>query len=228
VKTSVRAIFTLLTGLCLLGPATSQAQIVRGSTATAARADTTSNYVDWWAVYAGPATLISCFGYNSGAQQWLQFYDSANGPTVAVTSWDASSDKFTATNHGLSIGQRIQLTGTVATIAAGIYYVGLDTNSLAGAVTNSVAFYVYDTLANAKAGGSTGRQNIVGATSTATLNLLPLHTFAIAATDNYSCIVPDTGMSFGKGIVIANSTTGPTYTAGSKNVTIMVTYKGGL
>lgn len=215
--------------IALLWPGLAHAQVV-GNTATfgsmqlASRADSASNYVDWWQVRTGPGLLISVFGYNSGAQQWLQLFDSPAGPTVAVTSWDATTDKFTATNHGLSNGEKIQLTGTVAGIGAGFYYVGLDTNALS-VVTNTAAFYIYNTAANAYAGGATGRQDLTGATSTATLNRVPIHSFAIAATDNFSCVVAGTGMSCEKGIVTANSTTAATYTAGSKNLTIFVTFK---
>lgn len=190
--------------------------ITKGSTSTAARADTASNYVDWWLVNAQPTIVYSVFGYNSGAQQWLQIYDSASGPTVAVTAWDSTLDTFTCATHGLSTGQRIQLTGTVAGIAAGIYYVGQ---------VDASTFYIYNTLANAQALGSTGKQDLTGGTSTATLNRLPTHTFAIAASDNFSCIIPATGATLGKGLVIANSTTAATYTAGSKNLTLLVTYK---
>lgn len=215
--------------IALLLPAFAQAEVVGstatfGSTQVASRADTTSNYVDWWQVRTGPGLLISVFGYNSGAQQWLQLFDSSAGPTVAVTSWDSTGDKFTATNHGLSNGEKIQLTGTVAGIAAGFYFVGLDTNSVSG-LTNTVAFYIYNTAANAYAGQTTGRQDLTGVTGTATLNRIPIHTFAIAATDNFSCVVQFTGMSCEKGIVLADSTTAATYTAGSKNLTMLVTFK---
>lgn len=218
--------------IALLWPGLAQAQVVGttatfGSTQAAARADTTSNYVDWWQVRTGPGLLISVFGYNSGAQQWLQFFDSAHGPTVAVTAWDSTLDVLRCTNHGLVLGDRIQLTGTVAGIAAGIYYVhplSNDSSFPLGADRDN-DFFLYDTLAHARAGGATGLEDVTGATSTATLNRLPVHTFAIAATDNYSCVVISTGMSFDRGIVVANSTTAATYTAGSKNLTIFVTFK---
>lgn len=214
---------TLLSLGLLIGNAVAQAvttpTATLGSTQSASRADTTSNYVDWWQINTGPSQLISLFGYNSGAQQYLQIFDSSAGPTVAVTAWVAATDIFTAAAHGLTTGERVQLTGTVAGISAGIYYaqwISADT------------FYLYDTLAHAQAGGATGRSDVTGATSTATLNRLPIHTFAIAATDNYSFIVPVVGMTCGKGIVVANSTTAATYTAGSKNVTIVATVRQGL
>lgn len=187
-----------------------------GSTQAASRADPTSNYIDWWQVRTGPGLIMSVFGYNSGPQQWLQIYDSPQGPTVAVTAWDQTAKTFTATNHGLSNGERVQLTNTVASITAGFYYVGY---------TNSFQFYLYDTAAHAYAGGATGLQNVSGATSTATFQRLPIHTFAIAASDNFSCIVPVTGITCEKGIVLADSTTAATYTGGNKNFTAMITFR---
>lgn len=187
-----------------------------GSTQVASRADTTSNYVDWWQARTGPGVLISLFGYNSGAQQFLQIYDSSAGPTVSVTAWVAATDIFTAAGHGLKNTEKVQLTGTVAGISAGFYYVGL---------IDADTFYLYDTIAHAVTAGATGRQDVTGATSTATLSRVPIHTFAIAATDNFSCVVPNTGMSCEKGVVVANSSTAATYTAGSKNLTLFVTVR---
>ncbi len=44
---------------------------------------------------------------------------------------------------------------------------------------------------------------------------VPLHTFAIAGGDNFSVIIPSTGLPCGVGIVVCNSTTGPTKTIGA-------------
>lgn len=53
---------------------------------------------------------------------------------------------------------------------------------------------------------------------------VPMHTFGIAAADNYSVIVPLTGINFGNGVFVAVSSTGPLYTAaGSKDVTMLAT-----
>lgn len=212
---NMKTLFLCLSLAGLAGSAFGQIQ-TKGSTASAPRADSTSNYVDWWLVNAQGTIVYSIFGYNSGSQQFLQIYDTTVGPTVAVTAWDATSDCFTNTAHGLSTGQRIQLTGTVAGISAGIYYVGY---------VEPNAFSIYDTLAHAQTGGATGKQDVTGGTSTATLNRLPIACQAIAGTDNYSWVIPMTGGTLGKGLVIANSTTAATYTAGSKNITILVTFK---
>jgi len=52
---------------------------------------------------------------------------------------------------------------------------------------------------------------------------VPMHAFAIAATDNYSVIVPMTGINFSKGIVACVSTTANTTTLGAKDVTMLAT-----
>src|SRR3954465_15283918 len=44
---------------------------------------------------------------------------------------------------------------------------------------------------------------------------VPLHTFVIAAGDNFSVIIPTTGIPCGTGIVIANSSTAQTLTVGA-------------
>lgn len=187
----------------------------------AARTDTTTGLVDYWQVYPQAQTVISVFGYNNGASQFLQMFDSTNAvPTVAVTAWNATADTFTAANSGLRTGQPIQVTTTTAGLSAAIYYVGMSNLSVS-------VFYLYDTKAHAisgaPTGGATGLQNLTGGSSTATLNLVPFHTLAIAAADNYWAIVPSTGISLGSGCLLAVSTTAVTYTAGAKDVTIMVT-----
>lgn len=210
-----------LASLCLLlfvGQAGAQgvlqSTISKGSTLDAPRADTSSNYVDWWQVRTNPTVLVSVFGYNSGSQQWIQIFDSSSGPSLSVTC-TASSDVFVLAGHGLTTGQRVQIGTGFGGVSAAIYYVNsVDTST----------FYLYDTLAHAQTGGATGRQDVTS-NAAGTVLLIPVHTFAIAATDNYSCIVPLSGISVGKGLVIANSTTGPLYTAGSKNVTMLVNYR---
>lgn len=100
-------------------------------------AATVGGYTQGFVIHPGPALLLSLFGYNSGAQQWIQFFDTAGA---------------------------IPANGTV-----------------------------------------------------------PMHTFAVAATDNYSCIIPLTGINFSSGIMALVSTTGPTLTLGAKNVTMLAT-----
>lgn len=202
------------------------AALTLNSMYSAVRTDPATDLVDYWQVRSGPGVMISLFGYNNGSQQYIQLFDATNAaPTIAVTAWSATVDNFTNAFHGLSIGQPVQLTGTVATIAAGIYYVGMATNGAGVVISDPNSFYLYDTKANAMAGTTTGRQNISGSSSTATLNLVPFHTFVIGAANNYSCIVPNTGMSFGKSLLIAVSTSAGTYTAGAKDVTMTATLK---
>lgn len=178
---------------------------------SAPRADASTNYVDWWQVKTSPCELINIFGYNSGPLQWVQIFDSNNGPTIAAVS-DDLEDNFTFSNHGLSNGQRVRLTG----------YTGI-TNGTIGYVRyiNSQMFEVYDTLAHAIDYTSlTGRLDST-AVNTGVVALIPMHSFGVAAADNYSCIIPVTALGLGKGLVVANSTTGAIYTGGAKNITIL-------
>lgn len=186
----------------------------------ATRTSTSTGLVDWWQVDTRTGKLISLFGFNNGSQQWLQVFDSGAGPTNIVDGFAAAAtggqtaDTCTNASHGLSIGQPVQLTGTFAGLSAGIFYASpIDGNR----------FYLYDTKAHAISQGSTGKQDLTGSSASATLNKLPLHTFAIGAADNYSFIVPDTGSSYGRGLVVAVSTTAATYTAGAKDVTMLIT-----
>lgn len=182
---------------------------------TGARADTTSNFTDWELIRAGRGELLSLFGYNSGAAQFIQIFDSAVGPVVTISATVAATDIATAASHGLHTGQRVHLPSDLAGVTAGIYYVNkISANTL----------YLYDTKANAITGGASGRANFTGVAS-GTLNLIPKHTFAIGGADNFSCVIPVTGLGFDNGVVVANSSTGPLYTAGSKDVTYCATLK---
>lgn len=185
--------------------------------ASASRTSLTTGYVDAWQVGPGSVTLVSLFGYNSGSQQFVQLYDCTNtaAPTVAVSGFSSTAETFTNTAHGLSTGQKIQLTGTVAGSSAGIYFV---------IVTDANRFQIASTLANARAGTAV---DLTGSTATATLNLVPVHYLAVGAADNFSCIVPQTGMKFGKGLLITLSTTGPLYTAPTKDAEFYVTVNQG-
>lgn len=46
---------------------------------------------------------------------------------------------------------------------------------------------------------------------------VPLLTITVAASSNFTILIPSTGMFFGSGIVISNSSTGPTKTIGSND-----------
>jgi hypothetical protein len=183
----------------------------------APRADSSSNLVDWWLVKARPTTMVSCFGYNNGSQQFLQFFDTAstNGPLIYVSGMNSTAEFFTNSVTGGSgevmMGERIQLTNNFGA-AAGIYY----------AVTTNIAgvFRLATSLANAQAGTVV---NLTNNSSSGVLLRVPEHSMAMGAADNFSVIVPNTGMGFGKGIVAAVSTTAATYTAGAKDLTLFIT-----
>ena len=211
------ALLMVALALALAGQAWAQSTIWTASSTMSAPRVGASNYIDWWVVRAGPTKLISVFGYNGGPLQYLQFFDNPNGPVLNITAWDNVNNNFTNANHALTTGQRVQLTNTVAGITAGIYYARPYTTN---------AFYLYDTYAHAIATGSeTGLKTVSGGSSTATMLLVPLHSMAMAASDNYSIMITGTGMGFGKGLTIANSTTPATYTTpGLSNFTATVTY----
>ena len=92
--------------------------------------------IDKMVIHGGPAILLSLYGYNAGAAQWIHLHDAAAQPGN-------------------------------------------------GAV--------------------------------------PLHTFKIGATDNYSIIVQISGINFSTGIVACVSTTDVTTTLGAKDVTMLAT-----
>jgi hypothetical protein len=52
---------------------------------------------------------------------------------------------------------------------------------------------------------------------------VPLHRFAIAAADNFSVIVPRSGINFGVGIVACVSTTADTTTLGAQDAAMLAT-----
>lgn len=214
---------SLLLGLSARGQANITLSSLTAQSATRRSASTA--LIDYWQARPSPGVLISLFGFNNGAQQYIQLFDTTNAaPLVNISSWNSTLDNFTNNVHGLSIGQPVQLSTNTAGVTAGIYYVGFTTNSSGVVVVEPNSFYLYDTVAHAVAATTVGRQDVTTATgSVAVFNLVPFHTFAVAATDNYSCIVPSTGINFGKSLLIAVSTTAGTYTAGAKDVTMLAT-----
>lgn len=54
---------------------------------------------------------------------------------------------------------------------------------------------------------------------------VPLHIFKAAAADNFSSIIPVCGLPTSNGIVITNSSTGPTKTIGGDDCWITVVYQ---
>lgn len=54
----------------------------------------------------------------------------------------------------------------------------------------------------------------------------PLHTFVALTADNFSAIIPLTGLPCGKGVFILNSTTGPTLTQGAADCWFTCTLQG--
>lgn len=173
--------------------------------------------IDYFSVRKGAGVLLSLFGYNAGAQQWLQLFDTdAGAPTITLSkgdqsSWDAGIMSLGGSQR-LADGEPVIITGVGAITDAAILFAHQSTYG-AGNVS------VHDTLADAL----TGDDPLIPQTDDedgGVLTFLPLHTFAIGAADNFSVIVPHTGINFSRGLVAAVSTTGPLYTAGAKDVTL--------
>lgn len=187
------------------------------STLDATRRDTTTGLVDWMLVKKAAGVLLSLFGFNNGAQQWVQLFDvtSAGLFTGDITDTDNSPGVGYCVGDapGFVNGQAISLTGIA----------GLTTGYARMASTD--AFQVYDTREHAIAGGATGLLLMDNLGDTGSWALLPLHTFAIGAADNFSVVVPVTGIGFSNGLAVAVSTTGALYTAGAKDVTFCGTLR---
>lgn len=185
------------------------------SSRDASRTDTTTGFVDYVDVRRGVSVLLSLFGYNSGAQQWLQLFDVATGaPTLAIqTNPEVETiTEFVALSHGLVDGDKVRISGITGIADTRFWFVH---------VVDANHFTIHDTLAEALAG--TNAEEPSTQEDDGTLNHVPLHTFAIGAADNFSVIVPRTGINFSRGLVAAVSTTATIYTAGAKEVTMLGT-----
>jgi hypothetical protein len=210
--------FCLVVAVCALLRGAWAAEPTMLFTTTDSPRMSSSGYIDWAQVSTSRgARLISVFGYNSGPQQWVQLYNSSNGIVVVIADSTASTKLWSASSSNIFIGEPLQFTNTIGTAAAGIYFARPITNS-------SLWFQLYDTRAHAiNTASTTGILTPSTDGLSGNVHQLPRHTFAVAATDNFSFIVPDTGMQFGQGIVVAASTTGPTFTPPSTNITICAT-----
>lgn len=81
-------------------------------------------------------------------------------------------------------------------------------------------FEVYSSLASAQ------WIQLFNTQATSPTGLLPVAIFTVAGTSNLPVAYPWPGRWFDQGIIIANSTTGPTYTAGAANCYYDVQYFG--
>lgn len=192
------------------------------SSKDATRRSSSTGYVDYMTVRTNPCELISLFGYNSGADQFLQLYDQngswvpgGNHPILrSVTDTNATTNLVTVNGASLTAGDYL----------GAVYLTGVTGVSFAYAVAiSATTVALYPTVADAMA--QTNRVDLTQNSETGSFSLVPVHTFAIGATDNYSCIIPVTGIPFGRGLIVAVSTAGPLYTAGAKEVTICGTLK---
>jgi len=185
------------------------------SSKDASRTDTTTGYVDFLEAKRGAGVLISLFGYNSGAAQFIQLFDVRIGaPTLAITSAAGGDAWFEVANHGLLTGDKVRISGITGIADTRVWFVK---------VIQSGEFAIHASLADALS--STDPQLPTTPSDAGTLNHVPLHTFLIGAGLNFSVIVPVSGIGFSSGLVAAVSTTGPLYTAGAKEVTMCGTLK---
>jgi hypothetical protein len=202
----------LLTALVLPLGAAESTQLL--SSKDAPRVSNVTGLVDFWSVTTKPCKLISLYGYNSGSAGFVEVFDTAStNPVIRITGFDSISGLYTNTPGGVfGIGDAIQLTNTLGGQPAGIYWVSpLTTN----------AFYLNST--RAKALTFTQDKLASGASAAGSMYLVPNHSFAVASADNYSCVVQNTGLPMGRGLLIATSTTAGTYTTGGTNITAMAT-----
>lgn len=160
----------------------------------------------------GPGALLSLFGYNAGVEQFLQLFDAVNVASITNAVEGATSNVLTIASHPLKSGDRIWSASTTGLTdgAYWVHYISVDTLSLHTTYAEGMSGANKVTVTN----GATG-----------TLNLMPIHTFKMGATDNFSVIVPDTGIGFGRGLVVCVSSTDAYLTAGTESVTICATLK---
>ena len=186
------------------------------------RFNTTTGYIDWAQVSSRSGSrLISVYGYNSGPAQFVQLYNATNGPAVQILD-TAVTPPYVDLSGGMGTGDAIRFTNTDVVATAKIYYLRQFTNA---ASAQGIKYHLYDTRAHAlNAASTTGIVTIANDLQTGFAHLVPKHTFAVAANDNFSCIIQGSGMGFGRGIAVAVSTTAPVFTAGQTNITICATY----
>ncbi len=174
----------------------------------------TTALMDYWAVTKGPGLMINLFGWNAGAAGFVEVFDTDHtNAFVPISGFDSGLGFYTNTiPRTFSHGEAVQLTNTLAGVTAGIYWVSVFESNLFTLNSTKVKALTF-----------TADKPPTGASATGMVIRLPVHTFAIAATDNYSCIVPVTGIPFGRGLLFGTSSTGGTYTLGGTNITAIVT-----
>jgi len=181
----------------------------------APRVSTATGLIDLWQVTRGSGKLISLFGYNSSTQQWVQVFDTTNGPTLAVNGFDSGNSWFTNGSGSLGPGDGLRITNTFAGLSAGIYF---------AQPVGANRFYLMPTRDLAVNGSFLDALAISGSSSGTGFMRVPVHSFAVDGTNNFSCIVPVTGIPVGRGVCIATSQTGGAlYTPGGTNITANVT-----
>jgi hypothetical protein len=94
---------------------------------------------------------LALYALRANVDMWY-----AQGIADTTFTGVASTDIFTATTHRLRTGMPVQVSNSGGALPSGL---STSTNYYAG-VIDADTFYLYDTLAHAQAGGSTGKINI--------------------------------------------------------------------
>jgi hypothetical protein len=166
-----------------------------------------------WIISTGPGRLLSLMGYNSGAAMFLQLFDLPRTPIITVTGSSNSQKIVTGDVTGFSTGDRVRNVDIGGITTAGWVYIGKPYG-------NNGTFALYPGHASAMADTSrvSPNDNQIG-----TMVAVPMHSQAIAAADNYSFIVPTTGIGLGRGLVIGISDQLPYYHPLAAAITALVT-----
>jgi hypothetical protein len=171
-----------------------------------------NGYVDFWIVRKGPCKLFSLFGYNNGVKQFIQIFDLAWHPGPSVVGSTAASSQLTVLTTGLVTGDKCATDVPGYTAGYSYYLRVIDSNHV--------------TLHQTQATAMTGASPVaVTDGQTGHLWIAPVHCAAIAASDNYSIVIPVTGLTLGRGLTIAVSTGSPFFAGGGTDVTMCGTFR---
>lgn len=179
----------------------------------ASQMDTTTGFLDYYVVSGRPCEVLSLFGYHQGgATAYVMLFDSTFFPQKSITNTNNATGAITSASHGLVTGDHVALTDIT----------GLTTGWVNKGNTSTFKLY-------ASFDDAVSSTNVLLPTSngdTGTVEIMPKHTLAIGAADNFSFIIPATGFGFGRGLVVALSSTPALFTPSTtKDITLLGTLK---